>query len=154
MSLVYSYINYCNLIWGGAYDTVLQPLYILQKKAIRLISNSHYLEHTEPLFKSLELLNIYQIIKLNCLLLVYKCTKNNYFLEFKNKLHVNSSIHSYNTRINTLLRLPSDKQTLIRKSYICKSIELWNAVNADNRNVNSVIVFKKKIKLLLIENSI
>ena len=31
MSLVYSYINYCNLIWGGAYDTVLQPLYILQK---------------------------------------------------------------------------------------------------------------------------
>ena len=154
MSLIYSYINYCNLIWGGAYDIVLQPLYILQKKAIRLISNSHYLEHTEPLFKSLELLNIYQIFKLNCLLLVYKCTKNNYFLEFKNKLHVNSSIHSYNTRINTLLRLPSDKQTLIRKSYICKSIELWNAVNADNRNANSVVVFKKKIKLLLIENDI
>ena len=125
-----------------------------KKKAIRLISNSHYLEHTEPLFKSLELLNIYQIIKLNCLLLVYKCTKNNYFLEFKNKLHVNSSIHSYNTRINTLLRLPSDKQTLIRKSYICKSIELWNAVNADNRNANSVVVLKKKIKLLLIENNI
>ena len=75
-------------------------------------------------------------------------------MEFKNKLHVNSSIHSYNTRINTLLRLPSDKQTLIRKSYICKSIELWNAVNADNRNANSVVVFKKKIKLLLIENSI
>ena len=115
MSLIYSYINYCNLIWGGAYDTVLQPLYILQKKAIRLISNSHYLEHTEPLFKSLELLNIFQIFKLNCLLLVYKCIKNNYFLEFKNKLHVNSSIHSYNTRINTLLRLPSDKQTLYTK---------------------------------------
>ena len=113
MSLIYSYINYCNIIWGGAYDIVLQPLYILQKKAIRLISNSHYLEHTEPLFKSLELLNIYQIFKLNCLLLVYKCIKNNYFMEFKNKLHVDSSIHSYNTRINTLLRLPSDSQKLI-----------------------------------------
>ena len=70
------------------------------------------------------------------------------------EVHMNSSIHGYNTRINTLLRIPSDKQTLIRKSYICKSIELWNTVNADNRNAISVVVFKKKIKLLLIENDI
>ena len=154
MSLIYSYLNYCNVIWGGAYDTVLQPLYILQKKAIRLITSSHYLEHTAPLFKSLELLNIHQIFKLNCLLLVYKCTKNNYFMEFKNKLHSNSSIHSYNTRINSLLRLPSDKQKLIRKSYLCKSIELWNTVDVDIRNINSITVFKKKIKILLIENKI
>ena len=35
MSLIYSYINYCNLIWGGAYDIVLQPLYILQKKGYK-----------------------------------------------------------------------------------------------------------------------
>ena len=154
LSLIYSYLNYCNVIWGGAYDTVLQPLYILQKKAIRLITSSHYLEHTAPLFKSLELLNIHQIFKLNCLLLVYKCTKNNYFMEFKNKLHSNSSIHSYNTRINSLLRLPSDKQKLIRKSYLCKSIELWNTVDVDIRNINSITVFKKKIKILLIENKI
>merc|ERR1712240_417447 len=125
-----------------------------KKKAIRLITGSHYLEHTAPLFKSLELLNIHQIFKLNCLLLVYKCTKNNYFMEFKNKLHTNSSIHSYNTRFNSLLRLPADKQKLIRKSYICKSIELWNTVDVDIRIINSVIVFKKKIKILLIENKI
>ena len=75
-------------------------------------------------------------------------------MEFKNKLHSNSSIHSYNTRINSLLRLPSDKQKLIRKSYICKSIELWNTVDVDIRNINSITVFKKKIKILLIENKI
>ena len=75
-------------------------------------------------------------------------------MEFKNKLHTNSSTRSYNTRINSILRLHSDKQKLIRKSYICKSIELWNTVNADNRNAISVVVFKKKIKLLLIENDI
>ena len=42
MSLIYSYLNYCNIIWGGAYDTVLKPLFILQKKAIRIISNSYH----------------------------------------------------------------------------------------------------------------
>ena len=32
MSLIYSYLNYCNIIWGGACNSVLQPIYILQKK--------------------------------------------------------------------------------------------------------------------------
>ena len=154
MSLIYSYLNYCNVIWGGAYNIVLQPLYILQKKAIRLISNSHYLEHTAPLFKSMELLNIYQIFKFNCLLLVHKCTKNNYFLEFKRKLHNNYSIHCYETRINNHLRLPLEKLKLCQKSYLYISIKLWNDVNKDIRNMNSIITFKKKVKILLIENKI
>lgn len=34
MSLIYSYLNYCNLIWGSAEIGIIQPLFILQKKAI------------------------------------------------------------------------------------------------------------------------
>ena len=154
MSLIYSYLNYCNIIWGGAYDIVLNPIFILQKKAIRLISNSHYLEHTEPLFKSLELLNIYQIFRLNCLILIYKCTKNNYFPEFKNKIHKNSSIHSYNTRINNDFRPISGNLKLCQKSYLCMSIKLWNAADDNVKNLNSIFTFKKKIKTVLIENKI
>ena len=150
MSLIYSYLNYCNIIWGGAYDIVLKPLFILQKKAIRLISNSHYLEHTAPLFKSLKLLNIYQIFKYNCLLLVHKCTNDNYFPEFKKKLQ--SSIHSYETRNNNQLRVPLEKLKLCQKSYKYISIKLWNDVNEDIRNINFIITFKKKIKILLIES--
>ena len=150
MSLIYSYLNYCNIIWGGAYDIVLKPLFILQKKAIRLISNSHYLEHTAPLFKTLKLLNIYQIFKYNCLLLVHKCTKDNYFPEFKKKLQRSS--HSYETRNNNQLRVPLEKLKLCQKSYKYISIKLWNDVNEDIRNINFIITFKKKIKILLIES--
>ena len=32
MSLIYSYLNYCNLIWGSAEDGIIQPLFILEKK--------------------------------------------------------------------------------------------------------------------------
>ena len=150
MSLIYSYLNYCNIIWGGSYDIVLKPLFILQKKAIRLISNSHYLEHTAPLFKSLKLLNIYQIFKYNYFLLFHKCTKDNYFPEFKKKLQ--SSIHSYETRNNNQLRVPLEKLKLCQKSYKYISIKLWNDVNEDIRNINFIITFKKKIKILLIES--
>ena len=34
MSLIYSYINYCNVVWGSAYLNHLKPLVILQKKLL------------------------------------------------------------------------------------------------------------------------
>ena len=56
MSLIHSHLNYCNLVWGAAEDSNLEPLFKLQKMAVRIISNSHYLEHTPPIFKSLKIL--------------------------------------------------------------------------------------------------
>ena len=67
MSLIYSYINYYNLIWGSACKTFLNPLFLLQKKAIRLINNSAYLDHTVPIFESLGFLKVFEVFKLNCL---------------------------------------------------------------------------------------
>ena len=32
MSLIYSYINYCNVVWGSAYSNHLNPLVVLQKR--------------------------------------------------------------------------------------------------------------------------
>ena len=37
LTLIYPYFNYCNLIWGMAHDTNLNPLIVLQKKMY-----SHY----------------------------------------------------------------------------------------------------------------
>ena len=43
--------------WGCTSKTQLHCLFLLQKiKIIRIISFSHYLDHTEPLFMSLEIL--------------------------------------------------------------------------------------------------
>ena len=71
MSLIYSHINYCILIWGNADKSTVEPLFKLQKKAIRIISKSNYLDHTAPLFKSLKLLTVYDVYKLNCILFIY-----------------------------------------------------------------------------------
>ena len=60
-SLFYSYLNYGILIWGGAKATILNPLYLSQKKFVRLITNSDYRAHSAPLFKELKLLTIFDI---------------------------------------------------------------------------------------------
>ena len=83
-SLIASHLNYGILAWG----IVATRLEKLQKKAIRLITNSKYIAHTNPLFKRLQLLKFVDIFKLrdlkfyynlyNGLLPVYR----NVFLDF------------------------------------------------------------------------
>ena len=80
MYVIFSYLNYCNLIWGSACNSTLEPLFRLQKKAIRLVNNTHYLDHTAPIFKSLEILTLHDVFKLNCLIFIYKCVRKISFL--------------------------------------------------------------------------
>ena len=72
MTLILPYLSYCNIIWGSAFKTVLKPIVILQKKSIRTITKSHFLEHTKPLFKTCKLLNVSQLFDLNCAKFIFK----------------------------------------------------------------------------------
>ena len=66
-SLIASYLNYGLLLWGTESDKVLT----LQKKAIRLISNSSYISHTNPLFIQHKLFKIGDLFKLKLLKIYY-----------------------------------------------------------------------------------
>ena len=51
-------------MWGGnTYKTYLNKLLILQNKIIRIIAGVKPRTHTEPLFKSLNILNVFNINK-------------------------------------------------------------------------------------------
>ena len=62
-SLIISHIKYGMLLWGSDIRSVEN----YEKEAIRNITNSHILAHTEPLLKDLELLNAGDIFKLRLL---------------------------------------------------------------------------------------
>ena len=69
-SLIISHMLYGILLWGKS-DNV-QTIDKLQKRAIRLISYSRLLEHTEPLFKLFNLLKFNDIYTLKLLKFFYK----------------------------------------------------------------------------------
>ena len=71
-SLIASYLNYSWILWGNESHKVLT----LKKKAIRLISNSSYISHTNPLFIQHKLLKIGDLFKLKLLKLYYKFSYN------------------------------------------------------------------------------
>ena len=49
-SFIYPYFIYANVIWGGACDSNLNCLRLLQNKVVRILTDSNYFAHTDPLF--------------------------------------------------------------------------------------------------------
>ena len=52
-SLILPHINFGLLLWGHNTEKIFK----LQKRAVRIMTSSKYLSHTEPLFRTLNLLN-------------------------------------------------------------------------------------------------
>ena len=64
-SLIMPHFHYCLLTWGSTIKNG-HKLHLLQKKALRLVDNSHYIAYTDPIFKNYTLLKL-----LICLILRY-----------------------------------------------------------------------------------
>ena len=60
-ALIYPFLTYGILIWGNAYETTLKPLFILQKKAVGIITFSKLDSCSSPLFKSIGLIKFFDI---------------------------------------------------------------------------------------------
>ena len=135
MSLIQPYLNHCNTIWGATDKTIIEPLFRLQKKVIRLVNRAHYLEHTKPIFVSMKILTVYQLHDLNCLVLIYKCLNSDKYLNYKNEMTRNSHDHDYNTRNNSHFRLSDRDLKNNRQSFFYKGINLWYRLNNDKLTI-------------------
>ena len=68
-SLILSHLNRNITAWGFA----SHKLCILQKRALRLITDSRYNAHNQPLFIALCTLSLDDTFKMQCLTFYYKC---------------------------------------------------------------------------------
>ena len=67
-----SLLTYCNVIWANVYESSLTPLILILKKNIRNVTNSEFLAHTAPLFKSMKILDFTGMRKLLLATYLYK----------------------------------------------------------------------------------
>ena len=112
-TLIYPYLTYGLIAWGNTYYSTVNPLFILQKKAIRLITFSVYHEHTNPLFIKLKLLKFHDLVFFPNAIFMYDYhsgnlpdTFNSFFLPVNQK-------HNYNTRLASKSSLSSSVRTYI-----------------------------------------
>ena len=148
-SYIFPYLIYCIEVWGCAAKTHLQPLFLTQKKIVRLVTFSPYLAHTEPIFHSLLILPLDKLILHRIGIMMYTFSKG-MLPDVLNRLYSkNRDTHSYNTRSSNLLRIP--KGTL---NFTNISARLWNIIML-NININcSFSIYRYNLKIFLLNNTI
>ena len=86
------------IAWGNTYNTTLQPIYILQKRAVRVITFLSFDHDSNPLFKLLGIIIFPDLVKYHMGIFVYKYHNQllpSVFNSFFTKV---DQVHSYNTR--------------------------------------------------------
>ena len=116
-SMVNSHLNYAILAWGFAYTRINK----LQKRIIRTITSSRYGAHTSPLFKSLRLLKLHDMLKVNVLKFYHRYLHNElppYFYSFN--IRTQAGTHSYDTRNSGQLHIE-----MTRTEYADKRLRVY-----------------------------
>ena len=94
-SMILPHLQYWILSWG-----------FKQKRAVRILSNSKYNSHTDPIFKKLNLLKLKDLFELNVLKLFYKY-KNNILPFYVSHMFSDYSVsHSYPLRATYVRNAP------------------------------------------------
>jgi hypothetical protein len=150
-TMVQPYLMYCNIIWGGANLSNLKILVNLQKRAVRVITNSCFRAHSSPLFARLGLLKILDMYKLQILMFMYKSKHSMLPASCYDLVSLITTVNRYDFRtVNDFVTIKF--RTDIRKR--CISVigpDSWNSLSEDVKNIKSISIFKKTLSKLYIE---
>jgi hypothetical protein len=128
-ALFHSHLLYCTNIVSITSQSNINKIHIVQKKAIRVITNSPYNAHTNPLFKQLRILPFPSLIKFRKLQFMH-AVYNNYC----NESFAGIWIKNEHRRIEHNLRnandflLPHLRIELFRKFPVYSFALVWNSL--------------------------
>jgi hypothetical protein len=122
---------------------------MIQKKAVRLITNSIWYAHTLPLFHILKLLTLYDINKLQTACFTYLALHHLLATHFEHYFQLNSLIHEHNTRSSSNLHSVFHSTSLRSYTITIKAPSIWNSLNLDIKSAKTIYSFKTKYKYFL-----
>ena len=97
-ALIYPFLIYGLIAWGNTYESTINPIFVLQKKAIRVITFSSFDHPSSPLFKSLDLIKFLDLVTFHIAIFMYKFHNHLLPSVFQSFFIKVDKIHCYNTR--------------------------------------------------------
>ena len=140
-TLIKSHIEYGCMILGTADAKNLAKINKLQKRAVRIVSNKKFLAHSDPIFASLKILKLNDLIELNICGFMHKHMNNNLPNSLRNlftPLTTNNRNKSYRVekpRISILSNLPT-----------VTFPKVWNSLPLNLKYSNSLSILKNEMK--------
>ena len=125
----------------NAYKSNLHPLYVRQKRVIRLVCKTGYLEHTVELFNSLYVLPFYDLIKYKIAIFLYKVFHKTLPMTVLMPFMQNHS--SYRTRlIKKKFSYTRTRTNKKQKCIVYSGTCIWNSINSSLKMSNDLNTFK------------
>ena len=142
-SLIVSHLIYCNIVWGGCSSAHVNRLFLLQKRVIRVITDSAPFSHTNPLFFKFRQLKIHDIHKLQVAIFMFSYLHNILPKFLNDCFQENNLTVPYTTRQSNHIRVPKLKYEFSRSTVIFIGPKLWNCLDPNIKNCPTLSRFKK-----------
>ena len=141
-----SHLNYALITWGAANKTILQPLRVLQNRAIRFIARAPRYRRLDNDFLNLRILKLDDLYQLSIYKFMHQKHSNKLPNYFSNFFEQNQATR-YNLRQNPLanLRPFTCKKKFMERSLRFIGPKLWTNVSLAQREL-SFSKFKKLFK--------
>jgi hypothetical protein len=138
-----SRLSYGVEVFGLTYNNMIDPIFKLQKRALRMVAGKSPREHTAPIFVRLDVLPYPIFIRYSICLFIYKILSG--ILPNVLSLRVSTGVtRGSNERLILLERCRSNTAQF---SICVKGAALWNALPRDIRNgCYTVSTFKRTLK--------
>ena len=147
-SMIHPYLLYGIMAWGNAKPSLLKRTVILQKRAMRYINKSSYNSHTEPLFKSSNVLKFNDQYNHEVILFIHSYMNNKLPRSFDGIFRCNRDIPNNRiTRQSNYLHCERCKTNFARKLPYYNFPNIWNEWMKSNGEICSKYSIKKRVKV-------
>ena len=153
-AFVHPYYTYCIEVWGNTYYKHLASVIKLQKRAVRVITDAKKCDHTEPLYKELNLLTVPQMYVYSTQVFMYKFYHNELPNVFDQMFCLKRDVHSYETRQADLFHMPSSHMTYFKRTIRFTGVFCNNFFMRQLSYNCSLAVYKSKLKSLILSLNI
>jgi len=141
-----SHLNYCNTILSCTSQSNINRLTVLQKKAIRTITNSKYNDHTAELFQRLKIMPIDKLFTYNKLMFMHSVKHGYCHPSFSNTWTLNlNRQENYNLRNLEDFHLEFPNYENFKKMPIYSYPKAWNSIG-DMKYQNNRSIFSYWLK--------
>ena len=135
-ALVFSRLLYCSPIWSSTSKKNVSKLQSVQNIAVRVVTDSRKFEHITPVLRDVNWLALSRGLAPR-----YLCSR------FVNR----ATVHARNTRNKNKLDIPEYKSAAGQRSFLYRSLTLWNSLPTAITDCNSLEMFKRKLKQYLFQ---
>ena len=153
-ALIYPHLLYCSTLWGNASNELITCLLKLQKRAARLILELSTEVPSIVLFRKLNWIPIFNLVKMRKILMVFNTLKTSWPPDLRKLFVFVYESHSIHTRSSIAnLKVPSVKTEQAKSKISYSGASLFNSLPSELKDIekNSYTSYKKKLKTYFLQ---